>query len=104
MNNKDATLLFENLYGCECDVLKWISCPIKHVHTLHFEITSYVTYNEAFGSPNTLNVRYIHPLAPKPLRAYTQCSKLSNFSNRIEETPNSKFSDQIRFFAIFCLL
>jgi hypothetical protein len=53
------------LYECERNVLKWISCTIKYDRTLHFEITSDVTYNEAFEPPKTLNVHYIHHLPSK---------------------------------------
>ena len=44
------------LYGCECNMLKWISCIIKHDCILHFEITSNVIYNEDFEPPDILNI------------------------------------------------
>lgn len=74
------------LNGCECNVPKWISYTIKHDRTLHFEITSDVTCDEAFEPPDTLNVCYIYPLPPKPTGFVCTHSNFrnSNSSNRME--------------------
>ena len=53
-----------------------------------------VIYNEAFESPNMLNIHYIHPLPPKFSRVYMHVLKTFEFFESNRSDP--KF-DSIRF-------
>ena len=59
-----------------------------------------VIYNEAFGSPNILNVYYIHPLSPKSFRVYMYILKTFEFFE--SNSPQIRFEnpqiDSIRLY------